>query len=884
MKKLSFLFLTFFLALTNLSAQDIVFTFNAKDASNTIDSIKATKVETGETAFVEGSNTINMSSFTTGTKLSPTNSGEISVYPNPFENGTHLKIFSNQNDNIKVSLINAAGQVVAEKSQNITPGIHQFNISTNNNGLYILNVTGNKTKFSQKIISSNNNRSLNKIEYNGYSSMSPTEKSAKIEGSELIHFYVYSSDNITKIADSLTVSKTYEVEFHECKDADGKSYPIVQIGEQWWMAENLAYLPKVYPSSSGSLEESRYYVNDFEDTIVSSAKQLSNYFTYGVLYNWTAALAACPSGWHLPSIDEWEQLSQFISDQNGGYTKNSDGWFGVGTHLKATSGWFNGNGTDDYGFSGLPSGYRYQDGDFSGIGGNGYWWSSTEGGTNDAWGRNLYYNNTKVYQTNFSRESGFSVRCVKDETNPEENKKPTSEEYLEITNNLEIQQKAGNFINMLKNATIQFNDSSKLTIFVVIDNPYLKDAIADEESYLKNHIVKGTYHLIDFGPNTELTAINGNKITIQNVDPKDNFYFVNNSVSCELDEVEINGNIVHYIYSPVFTNETDYSNYLAKTKEIFSEFIEYSYCFDAVLTDASDAINSSWIEIDNYNFNASNEKIEKLWFDAYFLLNRIMNLKIYKTETGSDIFSENSLFQSAITSILMNYFGGIPIYEDPTQFNNQSPRATEEEVLNWTIFGLDQAEYWATKSVLKNATFALKARTYFQHESIPNFTQARILCDKIINTGSYDLESNPLNVYSSINNPENIFAVNNSKKINSEISNQKNVLPICRLSETYLTSSYCGIKEGRMTDAMNRLNFYQEKKGFEISVFDPSVLNEKLKEYWLSEFSFDGLRFAILKKFDLTSEILGLPDYMKLLPIPMKEIVNNPSITQNPGY
>ena len=73
MKKLSFLLLTFLMALTNLSAQDIVFTFNAKDASNTIDSIKATKVETGETVFVEGSNTINMSSFTTGTKLFPSN-------------------------------------------------------------------------------------------------------------------------------------------------------------------------------------------------------------------------------------------------------------------------------------------------------------------------------------------------------------------------------------------------------------------------------------------------------------------------------------------------------------------------------------------------------------------------------------------------------------------------------------------------------------------------------------------------------------------------------------------------------------------------------------------------------------------------------------------
>jgi len=477
----------------------------------------------------------------------------------------------------------------------------------------------------------------------------------------------------------------------------------------------------------------------------------------------------------------------------------------------------------------------------------------------------------------------FIASCEKDETNPEENKKPTLEEYLDITSNLEIQQKAGNFINMLKNATIQFNDSSKLTIFVVIDNPYSKDAIADEESYLKNHIVKGTYHLKDFGPNTELTAINGNKIVIENVDPEDKFYFVNNSASCELDEVEINGNIVHYIYSPVFANETDYSNYLAKTKEIFSEFMEYSYCFDAVLTDVSDAINSAWTEIDNHNFNATNEKIEKLWFDAYFLLSRIVNLKIYYLETSSDIFAENSLLQSVVTSILLNYFGGISIYEDPSQFNNQAPRASEEDVFHWTIQSTDQAAVWSNSTALKNAAKAIKSRVLVQFGNLPHYTEAGMLCGSIINSGLYSLEADVANIYSS-QSTENIYFVSNPQIISADISTQKSLLPICRLSESYLTSSFCRMKEGRMGDAMNHLQQYQESKGYEISEFDPSVLNEKLKEYWLSEFTFDGLRFATLKKFELTGEIMGIPEHMGLLPIPMKELNYNPNIIQNPGY
>ena len=454
MKKLSFLFLLIYLALPNLSAQDIVFTFNAKDASNTIDSIIATKVETGEAAFVEGSNTINMSSFTTGTKLFPSNPVEISVYPNPFENYTQLKFRSNQNDNIKISLVNAAGQVVAEKSQKITPRIYQFNILTKNNGLYILNITGNQTKFSQKIISSKNNQSLNKIEYNGYSSISPIEKSAKIEGGELIHFIVYSGDNITKIADSPTESKTYEVEFYECKDADGKSYPIVQIGEQWWMAENLAYLESVSPPTTGSYTEPYYYVNGYNGTSVSEAKATENFRIYGVLYNSPAAKTACPKGWHLSSDEEWKQLEMFIGMSQS--EVDDDGYRGTneGTKLKTTSGWTNikGNGTDNYGFSALPGGVRSYFAEFGGLGYYATWWTVTDTGPTMSWTWDRTISGDDYWGVFISRgantwQIGNSVRCIKDSENSSSQEVPISD--FSVSNS-----------SIVKGQSVQFADNS----------------------------------------------------------------------------------------------------------------------------------------------------------------------------------------------------------------------------------------------------------------------------------------------------------------------------------------------------------------------------------------------------------------------------------------
>jgi len=208
---------------------------------------------------------------------------------------------------------------------------------------------------------------------------------------------------------------------------DGKVYKTVTIGSQVWMAENLAYLPYVVGPGTGSATEPYYYVYGYNGADVVAAKATINYGTYGVLYNWNAAMFACPPGWHLPSDAEWTQLENYLA--NNGY--NYDGSTGGGRtkiakSLASASGWISYSGTGtvgntDYpayrnksGFSALPGGYRYYGGTFSSIGSNDDWWSSTESSTNSAWLRYLYYNDSGVSRTRDAKESGFSVRCVRD--------------------------------------------------------------------------------------------------------------------------------------------------------------------------------------------------------------------------------------------------------------------------------------------------------------------------------------------------------------------------------------------------------------------------------------------------------------------------------------
>jgi len=204
-----------------------------------------------------------------------------------------------------------------------------------------------------------------------------------------------------------TIEETTSGTFIDSRD--GNEYNWVQIGDQVWMAENLAYLPSVNMVADGSEDAagSYYYVYGYDGTNVAEAKATDNYATYGVLYNWTAAMNACPDGWHLPSDAEWTELTDYLGGESvaGGKLKET-----------GTTHWASPNtgATNETGFTALPGGDRYGNGTFFGVGNYGHWWSATEGNATYVWSRHMGYNFSDVYRGNYSKEVGFSVRCLRD--------------------------------------------------------------------------------------------------------------------------------------------------------------------------------------------------------------------------------------------------------------------------------------------------------------------------------------------------------------------------------------------------------------------------------------------------------------------------------------
>ena len=193
----------------------------------------------------------------------------------------------------------------------------------------------------------------------------------------------------------------------EAVELEKTSFKTVKIGNQVWTSKNLDVATYRNGDVIPQVQDENAWENLTTGAWCYYDNDTSNGTKYGKLYNWYAVndpRGLAPNGYHIPTDAEWTQLSDYL----GGESE-------AGTKMKSTSGWVeNGNGTNSSGFSGLPGGFRYYSGTFYYIDYGGGWWSSTEYETDDAWYRYLGYDGGNVYGDDYSKRSGFSVRCLRD--------------------------------------------------------------------------------------------------------------------------------------------------------------------------------------------------------------------------------------------------------------------------------------------------------------------------------------------------------------------------------------------------------------------------------------------------------------------------------------
>jgi uncharacterized protein (TIGR02145 family) len=228
-------------------------------------------------------------------------------------------------------------------------------------------------------------------------------------------------------------ASVYDADKNTLKDLrDGQVYKTTTIDipsknySEVWMAENLNYR---YLGPTLTEDSSSFCYGD----------ESVNCTKYGRLYLWSATMdsagiikgntangcgygskcapsgtvrGVCPQGWHFPSYDEWEALIVAVDGSITEYTSSNT----AGSKLKSVTGWSDsGNGTDTFGFSALPVGYRNYNGNYYSEGYGAPFWSSTGNNSNDAYDMGVYYDFGDAYlDYGDNKNFGLSVRCLKD--------------------------------------------------------------------------------------------------------------------------------------------------------------------------------------------------------------------------------------------------------------------------------------------------------------------------------------------------------------------------------------------------------------------------------------------------------------------------------------
>ncbi|MBT4399164.1 MAG: T9SS type A sorting domain-containing protein, partial [Bacteroidetes bacterium] len=357
------------LAIASISGitQNIEITFTGKGEATVVDSVTATNLANNESITVPGNVSLILTGMTGVIDLVQSQM-QIHFFPNPFNNVGQLTVYLNHQGYVEVSLRNIIGQLMCSQSKHLPSDEHSFNISIQEPGIYFVNVASSSRNEGLKIICTEAAGSTSYIEYIGIAhntldtglasqfKAANSQFTLKYKQGDYIHYKGHSGKFTTIITDSVIESKAIELEFINCTDNDGRTYEVVKIDEQIWMAENLAYLPTIDSANRGA-----YFVYGYNGAIIEEAKATDNYKTYGVLYKGRSSTISCPNDWHLPSDEDWIQLESSLGMNESDH--NSEGWRisgNVGRKLKSRDGWKNGgNGSNSSGFNALPGGYHF---------------------------------------------------------------------------------------------------------------------------------------------------------------------------------------------------------------------------------------------------------------------------------------------------------------------------------------------------------------------------------------------------------------------------------------------------------------------------------------------------------------------------------------------
>lgn len=322
--------------------------------------------------------------------------------------------------------------------------------------------------------------------------------------------------------------------------------------------------------------------------------------------------------------------------------------------------------------------------------------------------------------------------------------------------------------------------------------------------------------------------------------------------------------------------------------------LNYRYLIDALITHAVDDQSNL---IYNHQITSSDQIIKDTWSLFYRALSQI-NIVIEKSETRTEpqikrYSYAGRVYRAYLYMNMIELWGDVPFMTQSNDFIEESPvRKNKSIIMDNLIEELKQAEEYLPEEqdktiCSKYLATAVLQRIYLYRKDYANTLRTS---ERLINSGLFELSKDYDLVFNDRSNKEAFMLlpvlIEHPTQVETLLLKGKEI-PMIRYTETLLAASESYLKTGNTTKAIELINKVRTRNNRTLCKENASKqeIENAILEEWQNDLSKEGVWFNTLIRWELAEERLGIPSYMKLMPIPLQEIqLSAGKITQNTGY
>lgn len=336
------------------------------------------------------------------------------------------------------------------------------------------------------------------------------------------------------------------------------------------------------------------------------------------------------------------------------------------------------------------------------------------------------------------------------------------------------------------------------------------------------------------------------------------------------------------------------ADFCTKGRDAMNNF----HILDALYTQRfSYGSKTDWEPIYEHQVNGNTPLIYDAWAKSYQAIRSLNLIMKYIKEVEPSLHTSFAVLESMFYYEIAVWWGNVVYVKGQTSDEAMSSSQLKEDEL-FAIFEND-LQNGIRLLPADNISFdAMQASSYLLYSnSVPKailakmymylgeYDKAYYLLTQIIQSGNYTLSNSRTNALSS-GSKEIIYAFRQDPQSEySRYIESTDIVPALLYSEVVMLAAECAYRLGNNGEAVNYYNKVAESRGAAtISSTTTTDFMSAMLSLWENELKGTGTYFAFLKRNNLAEEVLNIPAYKQLLPIPRQELDLNPRIKQNPGY